>query len=230
LFGVYVHFPFNAWRDGHNHHHKHFGNLDRFDASQTILFTKKQYEAMSKPKKILVRIFREPIVFFLFSAPYVWFVALFYTVAKRYGILSLTFLEKVMSVVLYTWIFPIFGISAWKMWISVILTDVIGTILFHLQHSVNSPYRQRKTDWDYVHAAVEGSTYLAIPSFLRPFTDGIEFHHIHHLNTNVASYSLSDCHEKYDSLSKDNRNWDKFHINRVGLKLALKSMMNVMYD
>ena len=40
LFGIYTFFPFIAWRDGHNHHHKHFGNLDRFDASQTILFTK----------------------------------------------------------------------------------------------------------------------------------------------------------------------------------------------
>lgn len=43
LFGVYVHFPFQAWRDGHNHHHKHFGNLDRVDLSQTILFSKEQY-------------------------------------------------------------------------------------------------------------------------------------------------------------------------------------------
>jgi acyl-lipid omega-6 desaturase (Delta-12 desaturase) len=43
LIGIYTHFPFNAWRDGHNHHHKHFGNLDRIDLSQTILFTKKQY-------------------------------------------------------------------------------------------------------------------------------------------------------------------------------------------
>ena len=135
-----------------------------------------------------------------------------------------------MSVVLYTWILPLFGISSWKLWASVILTDVIGTILFHLQHSVNSPYRSRKDEWDFAKAAVEGSTYLAIPTFLRPFTDGIEFHHIHHLNTNVASYSLSDCHEKYDSLSKDNRNWDKFRINRVGFKVAMESLMNVMYD
>ena len=43
LLGVYVHFPFQAWRDGHNHHHKHFGNLDRLDLSQTILFSKKQF-------------------------------------------------------------------------------------------------------------------------------------------------------------------------------------------
>lgn len=46
----------------------------------------------------------------------------------------------------------------------------------------------------------------------------------------MASYSLSECHEKYDSLSKDNRNWDKFHINRVGFKVAMESLMNVMYD
>ena len=58
LVGIYVHFPFNSWRDGHNHHHKHFGNLDRLDLSQTILFTKKQYEEWSTPKKILIRIFR----------------------------------------------------------------------------------------------------------------------------------------------------------------------------
>jgi uncharacterized membrane protein YjjP (DUF1212 family) len=62
-------------------------------------------------------------------------------VAKRYGILSLTFLEKVMSVVLFTWIFPMFGIPALKMWISVIAGQIIGTILFHLQHSVNLAYR-----------------------------------------------------------------------------------------
>lgn len=43
MIGIYVHFPFDTWRDGHNHHHKHFGNLDRLDLSQTILFTKKQY-------------------------------------------------------------------------------------------------------------------------------------------------------------------------------------------
>jgi len=44
LIGIYNHFPFNSWRDGHNHHHKHFGNINKLDLSQTILFTKKQYD------------------------------------------------------------------------------------------------------------------------------------------------------------------------------------------
>ena len=43
IIGVYVLFPFPMWRDGHNFHHRHFGNLDRIDLSQTILFSKKQY-------------------------------------------------------------------------------------------------------------------------------------------------------------------------------------------
>jgi omega-6 fatty acid desaturase (delta-12 desaturase) len=58
IIGVYTNYPFNPWRDGHNHHHKHFGNLDRLDMSQTILFTKKQYENMKGLKKIAVRILR----------------------------------------------------------------------------------------------------------------------------------------------------------------------------
>lgn len=43
IIGIYTHFPFDMWRDGHNFHHKHFGNLDKLDLSQTILFTKGQY-------------------------------------------------------------------------------------------------------------------------------------------------------------------------------------------
>ena len=58
IIGVIVHYPFDMWRDGHNHHHKHFGNLDRLDLSQTILFTKKQYDSWPHSKKLLVRIFR----------------------------------------------------------------------------------------------------------------------------------------------------------------------------
>ena len=91
LFGVYVHFPFQAWRDGHNHHHKHFGNLDRKDLSQTILFTKKQYEAMPKVQRGIIRFFREPVVFFLFTAPFVWFFGTILIVAKRYGMKSKPF-------------------------------------------------------------------------------------------------------------------------------------------
>jgi len=39
-----------------------------------------------------------------------------------------------------------------------------------------------------------------MPQPLKIFTNGIEYHHIHHLNTNVASYAIEACH--YDLESK----------------------------
>ncbi len=200
LIGIYTHFPFDAWRDGHNHHHKHFGNLDRLDLSQTILFTKQQYELMKGYQKRLVRIFREPFVFFTFSVPFIWFIGIFYSIAKRYGWNSLTFLEKSLSVITYTFLMPLVGVPAWKMWLSIYCSSILGNILFHLQHSVNTPYRKRKFDWDFLTAAVEGSTFLEIPKLLRPFTNGIEYHHVHHLSTKVPSYKIQECHEKFDQI------------------------------
>lgn len=92
FFGIYVHFPFNAWRDGHNHHHRHFGNLDRLDLSQSILFTKKQYDSFSPKIRILVRILREPVIYFFVVLPFIWFIGLTGVIIMRYGVFSKTFL------------------------------------------------------------------------------------------------------------------------------------------
>ena len=100
IIGIITHFPFDMWRDGHNYHHKHFGNLDKVDLSQTILFTKKEYESWSTPKKIVMRIFREPIIFFTISVQIIWFFGVLGNCIKRYGFFSIPVLEKLLSFVL----------------------------------------------------------------------------------------------------------------------------------
>ena len=230
MIGVYVHFPFANWRDGHNHHHKHFGNLDRMDLSQTILFTKKQYDEMKWPLKLIVRILREPVIFFLFTIQYVWFAVVGYNCVRKYGLFSSPVLEKIISVVLYFYIFGLLGLPVLKMYLSLHFAQALGTIMFHLQHSVNIPYRERKMNWDFQRAALEGSTFLDIPQVLKPFTNGIEYHHIHHLNTNVASYNIQECHETFDGQDPEKLKWDRYNINRVDIPLALRSMANVMLD
>ena len=152
---------------------------------------------MSLGKRILIRVFREPIVFFLFTAPFVWFFGTIYVVGRRYGVISKPFFEKIASLALVFFIFPLLGVSALNFSISIWGTNLIGTILFHLQHSVNLPYRKHKESWDFSKAALEGSTFLEVPFWLAPFTDGIEYHHIHHLNTNVASYAIRECHDSF---------------------------------
>lgn len=144
LIGIYTHFPFDMWRDGHNFHHKHFGNLDKVDLSQTIFFSKKQYESWPLPKRIVIRIFREPVIFFTVTAQLLWFIGVIFNIVKRYGIFSAAVLEKTLSFVVYFWLFGWLGLPAFEMFLCTYVTVTIGTMLFHLQHSVNLPYRQHK--------------------------------------------------------------------------------------
>ncbi|CAM6002632.1 unnamed protein product [Sphagnum balticum] len=99
-----------------------------------------------------------------------------------------------------------------------------------MQHSVNVAYRERKDKWDHTRAALEGSTFVQVPLWLKPFTNGIEYHHIHHLNTNVASYNMALCHEDFEYSNKEHNRWDVFHINRVDWVGTVKSLGNVMMD
>jgi hypothetical protein len=90
----------------------------------------------------------------LIAVPFVWFIALYGVIAHRYGIFSSTFWEKLIGDILYfgmSWYFgiPLLGLISIKY-----ICLVIGTILFHLQHSVNQPYRVHKENWDPAKAAV----------------------------------------------------------------------------
>jgi omega-6 fatty acid desaturase (delta-12 desaturase) len=204
-------FPFSAWRDGHNHHHATFGLID-IDTSQTILFTKKDYEQFSPPFKCFVRVVREPIVFFLFTVPFLWIFGtmLEYLWNRKSFVASMKLLG-----------FGLFYFFASNTFIFChYVSIVIGAILFHLQHSVNIPYRARKVNWVKDVANLEGSTYLRIPFFLKIFTNGIEYHHIHHINPLVPSYSIQACHETFT--------WKG--INSVNYSQALNSLTNVMLD
>lgn len=60
--------------------------------------------------------------------------------------------------------------------------------------------------------------------------NGIEYHHIHHLNTNVASYAMRKCHEEFEKSPTDFKHWESYNVNKVPIGLALKSIMNVMMD
>lgn len=159
-----------------------------------------------------------------------WFFGLFYVVAKRYGVFSFSFFEKILSIVLFVWVLPAFGIPAYELWIADYLTQVLGTVVFHMEHSVNPPYRQHKNKWTFEGAALQGSTFLSVPFPFKDSTCGIEYHHIHHLNTSVPSYNLKQCHEEFESNSKAGTKWDDLKIHRINLWDVLMSFGNVMYD
>ncbi|MCP3982707.1 MAG: hypothetical protein GY716_25735 [bacterium] len=179
---IWIVTPVGLWRRNHLDHHASFGNLDVPDPADTIMFTRKQFESWGKGKRLLIRVLRQPILFFVLAPVAQWWIQ--YPV--RYGN-PILFLGHAVHL-LVAWQF------GWWHMLALYLGALSGLILFHLQHAVDRGYREHDEGWNYYHGALLGSTYVRVPWPLSWFTLGIEYHHIHHVNTRVPSYRLARCH------------------------------------
>jgi len=66
--------------------------------------------------------------------------------------------------------------------------------LFYVQHQFEGVYWERRDDWDYTSAALQGSSFYKLPRILQWFSGNIGFHHIHHLSPRIPNYNLERCH------------------------------------
>jgi omega-6 fatty acid desaturase (delta-12 desaturase) len=76
----------------------------------------------------------------------------------------------------------------------------VGVYLFYLQHQFEDAYWERGADWDYVAAALKGSSFFKLPKVLQWFSGNIGFHHVHHLSSRIPNYNLQRCHESEPAL------------------------------
>ena len=67
--------------------------------------------------------------------------------------------------------------------------------VFFIQHNFPGSYTSNEEEWSYFKGALEGSSYLQLPTVLNWFTADIAYHHIHHLSERIPNYRLSQCHQ-----------------------------------
>jgi len=203
-----------TWRNIHGHHHKVHGNILLDDPTRTVI-SKNEYNNLSSFKKILYRIFRNPLIFFSGAPIYIFWIQ---HLVKPFYVIKVLFIYYV--------IYKIGDMSLLK---KIILAQyiavIMGTMLFHLQHQVNVGYWKKFNENDtlsYNRAQLHGASMLNIPEIFKWATFGIEYHHIHHLTPRIAGYNLKECHEE---------NIDKFNkITKIGGLKAFKSLFHVLYD
>ncbi|MER3557424.1 MAG: fatty acid desaturase, partial [Thermus sp.] len=78
------------------------------------------------------------------------------------------------------------------------LAGMIGIFLFYVQHQFEDAYWEHDPRWEYLKAAMEGSTYLKLPRLLQWLTGNIGFHHIHHLAPRIPNYNLEKVQKEVD--------------------------------
>jgi omega-6 fatty acid desaturase (delta-12 desaturase) len=75
------------------------------------------------------------------------------------------------------------------------IAAMVGVWLFYVQHQFEEAYWAPHGEWEYLDAALRGSTHLRLPALLQWFTGSIGLHHVHHAAPKIPNYRLQSCHD-----------------------------------
>lgn len=222
--GLLAFTPYYQWRHKHAIHHATSGDLDRRGTGDVWTLTVQEYLESSRCRRFAYRLARNPVVLFGI-APLVYLVIGQRFPRRKAGSrernsvfgTNLAILGMAASI---SW--PL-GIQAYLVIQLTVLmiAGSVGVWLFYVQHQFEGVYWERRDRWDYVTAALRGSSYYKLPRVLQWFTGNIGFHHIHHLSPGIPNYNLEKCH-KADPLFRD--------VDRITLLSSLKSATYRLWD
>ncbi len=222
--GVLTSFPYEKWKREHTIHHATSSNLDKRGIGDIDMLTVDEYMEKSKLGRLGYRLYRNPIVMFGLGPIYMVLVL------NRVNRSDAKRKERINTHLTTVTIAAILGSLIWlTSWQAVLLVygvtlfiaGSLGIWLFYIQHTYEDSYFEYNEDWDYVKAAVEGSSYYKLPKLLQWITGNIGFHHVHHLSPRVPNYHLEAAHEAVPPLQK---------ATTITLTTSLESIRYKLYD
>lgn len=200
--------PYANWGRQHGLHHLDWNNLERVGGGSDIYsacLTVDDYLARSRWQRFLYRLPRHPVIANVLLPPLI-FVLLYRLpfdtprawVRERWSV----YFTNAALVCLFGTLTVVFG------WREVLLVhlpimtvaSILGVWLFSLQHRFDTARWTTRSNWSFVDAALQGSSWFNLPRALHWLTGNIGFHHIHHLNPRVPNYRLKDAHRAVQAL------------------------------
>lgn len=205
LTGILAFTPFHYWKWQHLIHHRTSGNLDKRGTGDIWTMTVQEYLDSPRLQRIYYRLARNPIVLFAI-APFLLFVVwhrfCFMNGEKNerrsvwitnFGLLGMAVgMASVFGIVPYLLLQTAIMVTAGSM----------GIWMFYVQHQFEGVYWQRNENWNYVQAAIQGSSFYKLPKVLQWFSGNIGFHHVHHLSPQIPNYYLEKCHNSTPALKE----------------------------
>ncbi len=197
--GVLTLTPFGQWRRDHALHHASSGDLDRRGHGDITTLTVREYLARTPSDRRKYRLMRHPLVLLL-GGP------LHLAINQRLRDRSVATRSPQVASVWLTNAAIALGLTVafWTAgWETVVfafalpyyLAAMAGVWLFYVQHQFEDAYWTAHADWNYVDAALRGSTHLRLSPVLRWVTGSIGLHHVHHVAPRIPNYRLQACHE-----------------------------------
>jgi omega-6 fatty acid desaturase (delta-12 desaturase) len=195
--GVLTIFPFDQWGHEHSVHHATSGNLDKRGTGDIWTLTVDEYLAAPIRLRLAYRFYRNPFVMFGLGPIYVFLLK------NRFNRKGAKKKERMNTYLTNVLIVALIGLLCWAVgWQSFLLVEgsifllsgAAGIWLFYIQHTFEDSYFEEDKEWEYVKAAVEGSSFYKLPKLLQFLTGNIGYHHVHHLSPRVPNYKLEEAH------------------------------------
>ena len=222
--GILTLFPYNQWQHSHAIHHATSGNLDKRGIGDLWILTVEEYIAATRWKKIQYRIYRNPFVMFIIGPIYVFLLTnRFNKKGAKWNERMNTYITNISIVLIIALFCATIG---WRSFLLIqgpifLLSGIMGVWLFYVQHQFEDSYFEEDKEWEYVKAAVEGSSFYKLPRLLQWLTGNIGYHHVHHLSPRVPNYKLEAAHNNTESLK---------HVPTITLKTSLASLKFHLWD
>ncbi|KGX93019.1 fatty acid desaturase [Pontibacillus halophilus JSM 076056 = DSM 19796] len=222
--GILTLFPFEKWKRDHAIHHATSGNLDKRGTGDIWVMTVEEYMEASFWQRLIYRLYRNPIVMFGLGPLYLFLISNRFNRkdAPKKERLN-THMTTVIAVVMYSLVIWAIGWEAFLIIQLPILyvSGVLGIWLFYVQHQFEDSYYEDESEWDFVKAAVDGSSYYKLPKWLEWVSGSIGYHHVHHLSPRVPNYKLEEAHNSTPPLQK---------ATTITLLTSLESIRFRLYD
>jgi omega-6 fatty acid desaturase (delta-12 desaturase) len=204
ILGSLVFTPYDYWHREHSIHHKTVGNLDKRGSGDVWTLTVEEYEQLSRGKKRLYRLYRNPVLLFLIG-PFFLFVLWFRIPRKKMGKAGQRSVY-VTNLILLLYCVLLILLMGWKAFMMIqipviYIATAAGVWLFYVQHQYEDVIWTRQEEWDYRTMALEGSSFMKFPRVFQWFSGNIGYHHIHHLSPMIPNYKLEACHRENEMFS-----------------------------
>ena len=193
--------PYHCWRREHAAHHATSGDLDRRGRGGEIwTMTVKEYQEASWKRRLLYRLYRNPFVLLTIGSIFHFVVMQRLTVnlpkARTVERRSIHWTNFWLAITLVSagWLLGPMNLIAVQL-PTFAFAATVGVWMFYIQHQYEDAFWTTAEDWDYVKAAMEGSSYYRLPKVFQWFTANIGLHHIHHLDSRIPNYHLQKCHD-----------------------------------
>jgi omega-6 fatty acid desaturase (delta-12 desaturase) len=197
--GVLTFTPSAFWRHEHAIHHSHSGDLDKRGVGEVWTMTVQEYINAPRWTKIKYRLARNPFCLFIIS-PAILFLIIHRLPWGKFGSQGSksVHLTNIGILIMAVAMSSLIGLKTYLLiqLPVLIIAASAGVWLFYVQHQFEGAYWDRDEKWDYVAAALKGSSFYRLPKVLQWFTGSIGFHHIHHLSPRIPNYYLEKCYQE----------------------------------